>query len=326
MRQGLKIFQHAVRIITRGGAPAPLFRARHGLSRAVPAGIDWHMSNIGSFDRLGPATPGSPVVVSVPHGGRDYPGAMAEMLRVPLAMLRPLEDRHVDSLARAALAGETAVIQRTPRAWIDLNRAEHERDPLVDAGADPRRDGAASARMRSGLGLVPRRAAGNGDIWRRRLSAEAVMARIHGHHRPYHAALALALAAARARFGVAILVDLHSMPPLGRAGEAPQIVFGDRFGRSAAARFVARLEAEAEAAGIVHALNTPYAGGHILDQHSAPACGIHAVQIEIDRALYLDPALVAPGPGLAPTAALVRRMLDALADEAMAGATAIAAE
>lgn len=278
------------------------------------------------FSRIGPALPAGPVVVSVPHGGRDYPSGMAGALRVPIAALRPLEDRHVDTLALAAIAGETAFVQQLPRAWIDLNRGEDERDPLIDEGADPRRQRAPSAKLRGGLGLVPRRIAAAGDIWCHRLSDADVRARIDGAHRPYHHAVGEALAAARTRFGAAVLVDLHSMPPLGARGEAAQIVFGDRFGRSAAGRFVARLEAECEAAGLLHALNTPYAGGHILDRHGVPARGIHAVQIEIDRSLYLDPALDAPGAGLAATARLLRAMLAALADEALTTRTMLAAE
>lgn len=279
-----------------------------------------------SFDRHGPALPASPVVVSVPHGGRDYPAAMAAAIRVPIADLIALEDRHIDSLALAAHRGETMLIQRRPRAWIDLNRSEQERDPLLDDGADPRRQPAPSLKLRSGLGLVPRRVGMVDEIWRGRLRAHDVAARITHDHRPYHAALAQALAAARARFGVAVLVDLHSMPPLGAPGEVAQIIFGDRFGRSAAARFVSRIEAEADAAGIAHALNTPYAGGHILDVHAAPASEIHAIQIEVDRRLYLDAAFDLPGPGLAASARLLRRMLAALADEARATQLPIAAE
>ena len=278
------------------------------------------------FNRLGPPVPVSPVIVSVPHAGRDYPPEMRAALRVPVEALLLLEDRHVDALARAAHGAETLLIQRRARAWIDLNRAEHERDPMLDDGADLRRQPTPSLKLRSGLGLVPRRVAPVGDIWRGRLRAGEVEARLARDHRPYHAALAQALAAARARFGVAVLVDLHSMPPLGPIGETAQIVFGDRFGNSAGSRFVSRIEGEAMAAGIAHALNTPYAGGHILDTHADPARRIHGVQIEIDRRLYLDAALDQPGPGLAATAALLRRMLAALADEALASAMPLAAE
>lgn len=275
------------------------------------------------FDLYGPADPISPVVLSVPHAGRDYPLALRAALRVPVEALRPLEDRHVDTLALAAIGRETMLVQRRARAWIDLNRAENERDPQIDAGADRRAAGLQSAKLRGGLGLIPRRLASVGEIWRRKLDGEEVMARIASDHRPYHAALAAALERARARFGVAVLLDLHSMPPL---ASGAGIVLGDRFGRSAGSRFVWRLEAETLAAGVACAVNTPYAGGHILDRHASPSNDVHAVQVELDRASYLDAALDAPGPGLMAMAALLRRMIDALADEALALPAALAAE
>ena len=270
------------------------------------------------FDQFGDDTPASPVIVSVPHAGRDYPAELVRALRVPAAALCALEDRHVDAVAHAARGAETMLVQRRARAWIDLNRAEEERDPRVDAGARP---GIASAKLRSGLGLVPRRATGVGDLWRGRFTGAAIEARIVADHRPYHARLGQLLLAARARWGVAVLLDLHSMPSLG-PGE-PRVVIGDRFGRSAAARFTARLEG---VLGVLHALNAPYAGGHIVDRHGRPHLGIHALQLELDRSLYLDPALKGPGAGLAATAALVRRCLHALGEEAGCPPLAEAAE
>ncbi|MEN2787506.1 N-formylglutamate amidohydrolase [Sphingomonas qilianensis] len=281
------------------------------------------MPAIPSFERLGALLPLSPVVLSVPHGGREYPLAMRAALRVPVDALRPLEDRHIDTLALAVRKTETMLVQRQARASIDLNRAENERDPQIDGGADRRALGLPSAKLRGGLGLIPRRIASAGEIWRRKLDGEEVMARIAGAHRPYHLALGEALAQARARFGIAVLLDLHSMPTL---AEGAQIVLGDRFGGACAPRFMARLAAEVFAAGLPCAINTPYAGGHILDRHGAPAHGVHAVQVEVDRALYLDAALDVPGPGMAALARLLRRMIDALADEALADRTPLAAE
>lgn len=276
---------------------------------------------MGGFEQLGDDVPASPVVISVPHAGRDYPAALIAALRVPMGALKVLEDRHVDAVACRARGVETMLVQRRARAWIDLNRAEDERDPRVDTGAG---GGPPSDRLRSGLGLVPRRAGAAGDMWRGRFAGADVDARIAADHRPYHASLARLLEAARARWGVAVLLDLHSMPPLGPA--RPQVVIGDRFGRSAGARFAARLEAEVAATGMRVALNAPYAGGHVVSRHGAPRHGIHALQLELDRSLYLDEALDAPGAGLASTAALVRRCLDALADEAGCPPLAQAAE
>jgi len=284
--------------------------------------MDASFDTIGGLDRDG--APLSPVVLSVPHAGRDYPAALLGALRLPATALTILEDRFVDAVAQGARTRETMLVQRRARAWIDLNRGEGERDARVDVGVRPHGQPAPSAKVRSGLGLIPRRAGAAGDLWRRRFSGNEVAARIEQDYRPYHAALAAALAAARARFGVAVLLDVHSMPPL---GDHARIVLGDRFGHAAAQRFVARLEAAAAQAGVRTALNTPYAGGHILERHAAPARGIHAIQIEFDRTLYLDAALDRPGAGLPAVIALLQRMIAAAADEAFTGdGIALAAE
>lgn len=277
-----------------------------------------------SFDRLAATPPSSPVVISVPHAGRDYPLPLKTALRVPLAALLPLEDRLVDAVARAARSDQAMLVQHRARAWIDLNRAEHERDPLLDEGAETIAPAQQSAKLRSGLGLVPRRVSGAGDLWARRFSDAEVTARIVGDHRPYHAAVAAALEAAQARFGVAVLLDLHSMPPLGPGGT--RIVLGDRFGHAAAPRFVDRAEAICVTHGFSVARNAPYAGGHILERHARPAIGIHAIQLELDRTLYLDRKLHAPGAGFARVVDMVRAMLAALADEALTLPLAAAAE
>jgi N-formylglutamate amidohydrolase len=276
------------------------------------------------FERLGAIQPTSPVVLSVPHAGRDYPMALKTALRVPLAALLPLEDRLVDAVARAARTDQTTIVQNRARAWIDLNRSEDERDPLLDEGARSMPPAQQSAKLRSGLGLVPRRASGAGDLWARRFTDADVTARIANDHRPYHAALAAALNAAKATFGVAVLLDVHSMPPLGPGGA--RIVLGDRFGHAADARFVARVETECRARGFSTATNAPYAGGHILERHARPAAGIHAIQLELDRTLYLDRKLNGPGAGFTRVVDLVRSLLSVLADEALSAPLAAAAE
>lgn len=273
-----------------------------------------------SFDVHGGPLPPSPLILSVPHAGRDYPLAMRAMLRVPVDRLLPLEDRHVDLVAIAARTNEWTIVARRARAWIDLNRSEAERDPLIDDHANPGLAPASTAKVRSGLGLIPRRTGATGDIWKGRLDREDVERRILCDHRPYHLALSQALEAAHARFGIAILLDLHSMPPLARGGA--QIVIGDRFGRSAAARFAARMEASARGFGLRVATNAPYPGGHTLDRHGCQQRNIHAIQLEIDRSLYLDAALDAPGKGFDATVAMVRGLIADLADEALPQAMA----
>ncbi|MDQ2892798.1 MAG: N-formylglutamate amidohydrolase [Pseudomonadota bacterium] len=276
-----------------------------------------------SFDLYADPAPATPVVLSVPHAGRDYPLALRATLQVPMMALRPLEDRHVDAVVLAARGRETLLVQRRARAWIDLNRGEDERDPRIDEGADPKSQPMGSAKVRSGLGLVPRRALGATSLWARRFADADITARIVRDHRPYHAALAAALARAQAAFGTAVLLDIHSMPPL---TSGAGVVLGDRFGHAADARLVARADAVARGAGFVTALNVPYAGGHILATHGRPAAGVHAIQVEIDRALYLDPALDRPGSGVTAVAAMLREMIAALADEALARRYSCAAE
>lgn len=267
-----------------------------------------------SFRMIGDMLPESPVVLSVPHAGRDYPPSLCHALRAPLASLAALEDRHIDAIALAARGDETVLVQTAPRAWIDLNRGEHERDPLLDDGAC--RASAGSAKVRAGIGLVPRRTAAAGELWRVRLSAAEVEARIAADHRPYHETLAQVLSAARARFGCAVLLDVHSMPPI--AGGRARLVIGDRFGRAAGSRFVARIEETLRHEGLHYALNTPYAGGHILERHAAPQHGVHAIQLEFDRALYLDRRLDQPGTGAAATADVLRAIIDAVTEHALA--------
>ena len=274
-----------------------------------------------SFVRYGPLEPVTPVVLAVPHAGRDYPLPLRAAIRVPLAALKGLEDRYADALGLDARREETLFVAERARAWIDLNRAEHERDPRLDDGAakigQPQ-----SAKLRSGLGLVPRRVGNSGDIWQHRLSADEVDQRIVTDHRPYHAAIAAALATARARFGVAVLIDVHSMPSLGAVETAPRLVLGDRFGKSAAARFTGRIEGVARAHGIAIAANAPYSGGYVLERHGEPRRGVHAIQLEFDRALYLDAALDGPGAGLPATVRLLRAIIDAVTDEALPSALA----
>ena len=141
-----------------------------------------------SFTRLGAMPPTCPVVMSVPHAGRDYPPALIAALRMPFSAVVALEDRHIDRVAERARRDETMIVQTRARAWIDLNRSETERDPRVDEGANPMAQPIPSAKLRSGLGLVPRRAAGPHDLWRRRFDDADIAARIERRGRARKAA------------------------------------------------------------------------------------------------------------------------------------------
>ncbi|HWT13272.1 MAG TPA: N-formylglutamate amidohydrolase [Allosphingosinicella sp.] len=281
------------------------------------------------FVRIGPEQPASPVVLSVPHAGRDYGPALLAAARLPRAVLETLEDRLVDRLVwRATEAGATAFIARAPRAEIDLNRDEREIDPQTVAPPLPAGSIVQSVRTRGGIGLIPSRITGVGAIWKERISQAELARRITHIHRPYHLALERALADARERFGAALLLDCHSMPPRGQAGPASpdSVVFGDRYGTTTAPDLLDAAVAAARALGYRPACNTPYAGGYIAGRHGRPDRGIHALQMEIDRSTYLDPELRSPGPGFAGVCRLVAAVVEAIESRLLGPDQAIAAE
>lgn len=286
-----------------------------------------HGSEAG-FATFGTEAPKIPVLLSVPHAGRDYPDCVFKALRLPRALLVRLEDRYADLLARKVTAlGYPVIIAHRARAWIDLNRDERDLDVEMVRGADRKGYPAPGAKQRGGLGLIPRRLSGDGDLWREQLELGDVEHRIISFHRPYHMQVSAILADMRARFGSAVLLDLHSMPPIRQpAIVPPQFVVGDRFGKSAAARFSELLMEQIKARGYAASLNHPYAGEHILARHGRPNANIHAVQVEVDRSLYLDSHLREPGSGLDRIASFIANLVDIVADEAMGSATLIAAE
>lgn len=277
------------------------------------------------FIRIGPERPVSPVILSVPHAGRDYSDDLLAAARLPRAILETLEDRLADRLIwRATEAGATAFVARAPRAEIDLNRDEREIDPGLVAPALPSSSIVQSVRTRGGIGLIPSRISGAGAIWRDRIPQSEYRRRVEAIHRPYHEALAAALDDARDRFGAAILLDCHSMPPRPQAGA--MIVFGDRHGTSTARGYVDVAMRATRRLGYGAAYNVPYAGGYIVARHGRPQRGVHALQMEIDRSAYLDADLRAPGPGFAAACRLVADVMAALEDRLFGTDLGIAAE
>lgn len=262
---------------------------------------------------------GLPILLSVPHSGRDYPDWLLASSVGGRVALESLEDPVVDRLASRALAlGVGAVIAAAPRAAIDCNRAPDEVDPNVVAGAPP----ATSPRARAGLGIVPGRTARHGHLWHRPISQADLVDRLAVAHTPYHAAIERGLDRLAIANGAAILLDCHSMPT--RRGQA-QIVIGDRHGASAAPYITATAARIARAQGWAVALNAPYAGGHIVDRHGQPEVDIHALQIEIDRSCYLAPDGRTPGVSFDRVARLLESLVTGLA-AAIADAPALAAE
>lgn len=267
-----------------------------------------------------------PVLLSVPHAGRIYPSSLTGNLRLDPAQIVRLEDRYADRLATTAIkAGIPTVIAHYARAWVDLNRDSRDVDPAMVEGGFPNSLG--SAKMRGGLGLIPRRLMQYGDIWKRPLQRDDIDHRISSYHMPYHDLLERLLAQILARHGVAILVDLHSMPPLGADDELqPQVVIGDRFGQSAASVYSELLAGRLHHLGIRVALNHPYPGDYILRRHGAQKRNIHAIQIEVDRRLYLDADLREPSAGTADVAAIIGDLVFLLVEQARGASLAIAAE
>ena len=243
-----------------------------------------------------------PVVIAVPHGGRAYfPDLVARMRAPELCQLR-LEDRHIDQLGAAISQkiNSALLIAHAPRAMLDLNRAESDIDWDMIQGPRLARAGLANTnnttnhRSRSGLGLIPRRLPGHGEVWRGRLPRRELERRISEIHQPYHQTLGEQLRRIRDQWGAVLLVDLHSMPPLqARAGEppAPVMVLGDRFGASCHHSLMAKAVDLLTTEGFGTSQNRPYSGGYVLDRHGAPERGIHAIQLEVCRSIYLDAAL-----------------------------------
>ncbi|ANY19892.1 N-formylglutamate amidohydrolase [Tsuneonella dongtanensis] len=279
-------------------------------------------SAVPAFTLRRPAGAPIPVLIAAPHGGKTYPPQLIERMRdAEFAALR-LEDRHVDRLADAVASatGAALLVANAPRAMLDLNRATDDMDWSMVAEGAPNgvRHSAANRRARSGLGLVPRRLTGLGEIWKNRLDREELEARIAGVHAPYHAALAGALEDLRDRWGAVLLIDLHSMPPLAtRPGEQRpgEFVIGDRFGASCQHRLVRSAFAFFERHDRVALHNRPYAGGYVLDRHALPARGIHALQIEVCRTSYLDARFAEPSGRFAGVARTLAGLVRALASE-----------
>jgi N-formylglutamate amidohydrolase len=251
-----------------------------------------------------PSSAAVPVLLSVPHAGRDYPEWLIALSKGGASALRALEDPLVDDLVEGAIdKGIGAVIARTPRAAIDCNRAEDEIDPaVIRSGPIP----SLSPRARGGLGIVPGRTASHGPLWRQPIPRYELEERLSQAHRPYHRAIEEALAGLLDEFGCALLLDCHSMPP---PDSGPSVIIGDRYGQSAGPWVTSEAVKIVTSMGFRAGVNQPFAGGHVVQRHGAPGREVHALQIEIDRRLYLHSSWARRGPGFAKVA----RMFEELA-------------
>ena len=233
-----------------------------------------------------PARQSVPFVFASPHSGRAYPRELLALTRLDSVTLRRSEDAFVDELfAGMAALGAPLLSAQFPRALIDVNRGMAELDRAMFDGALNMKVDTPSPRVAAGLGVIPRIVRDGAEIYSRKLDSAEVHTRLEQLYKPYHAALAGLMDETHARFGVAVLIDCHSMPS---ALAVPDIVLGDRYGASAAPALSARAESAFLREGFTVTRNTPYAGGHTTVLYGKAADGCHALQIEINRALYLD--------------------------------------
>jgi N-formylglutamate amidohydrolase len=266
------------------------------------------------FEILAPVEQTLPFIVNTPHSGRVYPEAFVAMARLDSLGLRRSEDSFVDLLfAGAPVLGAPLLKANFPRAYLDVNREPYELDPRMFDGRLPSFANTRSMRVAGGLGSIPRIVGDGQEIYRERLTVADAMHRIDTIYRPYHRALRSLLQQTHRRFGEAILFDCHSMPSASLGTETmprPDIVLGDRYGTSCAAVLIDSVQAVLEELGYHVARNRPYAGGFITEHYGQPASSIHVLQIEINRALYMNEETLEPKPQFAAIAGDMMTMLD----------------
>ncbi len=246
------------------------------------------------FHILRPFRQTVPFVFASPHSGRAYPASFVTQSRLNATALRRSEDAFVDELFCGAVAlGAPMLAARFPRAFLDANRAPAEIDSAMFDGTLPVAVDVPSPRVNAGLGVIPRIVRDGAEIYRGKLKPGDAEERLTKLYRPYHAALAQLIEETRTQFGVAVVIDCHSMPS---AAAIPDVVLGDRYGMAAAPAVTRAAELAFEAFGFSHARNTPYAGGYTTQLHGRRERDVHALQVEINRALYLDEERIAKGP------------------------------
>lgn len=277
-----------------------------------------------------PKIQAGPLIVASPHSGRLYPWSFVRSTVLDERSIRSSEDAFVDMLVGEAPAlGAPLLAAEYPRAYIDLNRSCDELDPAVIEGVSR---SPSNPRVSSGLGVIPRVVANGRLIYRGKIRRDEAEARLNHVWRPYHACLDGLMADTQAAFGKAVLLDIHSMPHealdnVARSPGAPRpdVVIGDRFGASASGAIVDALEAAFQGSGLVVSRNTPFAGAFITQHYGHPSRGRHAIQIEIDRALYMNETLIRPNGNFRHVKALLTEMLRRMI-RAQDGAMPLAAE
>ena len=277
-----------------------------------------------AFETIRPRRLTAPLVFNSAHSGRDYPERFLEMTRLDHLSIRQSEDAWVDELfSRAPHLGVPLLRAHFPRAYLDVNREPWELDPTMFCEPLSERCNTTSPRVAAGLGTLARVVAENKPIYRERLTLDDARMRIEGIYQPYHSTLQKLLSEAVTAFGTAILIDCHSMPRLTRSGDrpAPDVVLGDRYGTACAPAIIDLVETVFSGAGLKVARNRPYAGGFSTRTYGRPQHGIHAVQIEVSRHLYMNEATLAKNDAFLAMRQVVEHLIFALLDLDIAALT-----
>jgi len=268
------------------------------------------------FEILEPAKWRGPVLFNSPHSGNVYSRGFLSASRLDLATLRRSEDSFVDELCLDAVRrGYPLLRAHFPRCYVDVNREPYELDPRMFEGRLPSFANTRSMRVAGGLGTIARVVGDAQEIYGHRIPVDDAIRRIEGLYKPYHRALRRLFTRIHRDFGAAILIDCHSMPSTaGAKDERPRadVVLGDRYGTSCVALVAETVESTLRAQGYSVSRNKPYAGGFITEHYGNPAAGLHAIQLEFNRALYMDERRFERTPSFARLAADLEALADAL--------------
>src|ERR1700730_11197285 len=269
------------------------------------------------FEIVEPPEWRAPIIFNSPHSGSIYPDEFLNASRIDLSSLRRSEDSFMDELI-GGLSGHGFPTVRVnfPRSYVAVNREPYERDPRMFSGRLPSFANTRSMRVAGGLGTIPRVVGDGQEIYRERLAVDDALARIEALYKPYHRALRRLINKAHQAFGTVVVVDCHSMPSIGVSRDEPRrpdMVIGDRYGTSCAALLPDMVEETLSRLGYSVGRNKPYAGGFITEHYGNPASGLHTIQLELNRGIYMDDGRRERGQRFAQVAADFASLADALA-------------
>ncbi len=270
------------------------------------------------FEVFEPVVCRAPIIFNSPHSGSSYPREFLAASRIDRAALSRSEDSFMDEMiAELPARGFPTVRVNFPRSYVDVNREPYELDPRMFNGRLPGFANTRSMRVAGGLGTIPRVVGDGQEIYYERLDVEDALKRIEALYKPYHRALRRLIAKTQKTFGLAIIVDCHSMPSVGVTRDEPKrpdVVIGDRYGTSCARLLADTVEDTFKSLGYSVGRNKPYAGGFITEHYGNPASGLHTIQLELNRAIYMDERRRERGPTFAKVSDDFVTLADALAD------------